>query len=112
MKATSEGVEIRNDNWWDVIRVIKTATALPELMFMARELGVPPLVVDSLYLGMGISKELKKINPKTNYALFDSNELLQIVEYTKRADLPSYMKANNFEVGYKILVKGAVPIKR
>lgn len=106
-----EGLKL-NDNWWKMIRVIKTATQLPELVFMAREMGIPPIIVDSLFLGLAISSELKRSNPKKNYALFDSGELLQIVEYSPQANLLEYMKDNEFEMGYTVNKDGSAdPIK-
>ncbi len=112
MIAQSTGNQFGDEGRSKVIKVIASATEVPELLFMAHALGVTTIVADSFFLGMAITREIKKKNPRKNLALFDSAQLFQIVEYAKADDLKAYMKENDFEIGYKVNVRGkGIPIQ-
>lgn len=85
-----------------MIRTLKCATTIPELLFICREFGIEPLLTESLFLGLALARVLDEQYPDKNLAFLDSETLLEVVSYDNEAELQSYMKQREFNCGYKI----------
>lgn len=89
-----------------MIRTIKSASNLSEMLFLCQEYRILPVLTDSLYLGMTLARVLKAQSSATNIALFDSNTLLEIVSYDTDAELLPYLKERQFTCGYRLDSEG------
>ncbi len=85
-----------------MIRTLKCATNMPEMLFLCREHGILPVLTESIFLGMTLARVLYEQHPDKKLALFDSNTLLEVVSYDEEAELLPYMKQKQFELGYMI----------
>ena len=89
-----------------MIKTLKAATNLSELMFICQEHGIVPVIADSLFLGLFLTKVLYEVYPDATLALLDSDTLLEVVEYNDTNELREYAKAKNL-VAYKVNKYGA-----
>lgn len=95
-----------------MIRTLKCATNMPEMLFLCREHGILPVLTESVFLGLTLARALYEQYPDHKLALFDSNTLLEVVSYEDEAELLPYMKQRQFEFGYKVDKDGkGVPIE-
>lgn len=95
-----------------MIRTIKCATTLPELLFICQEYDILPILVESQFLGLALARELYNEHPDKNLAFFDSDTLLEVVSYDEEAELLPYMKQREFNCGFKVEKDGeGVPIQ-
>lgn len=85
-----------------MIKTLKAATNLPELLFICREHDILPILTESVFLGMALTRVLYTQHSDKNLALFDSDALLEIVSYDKEAELIPYMQQRKFDYGYKV----------
>lgn len=85
-----------------MIKTLKCATNLPELLFICQQYDVLPLIIESVFLGLALAKALYEEHPDKKLALLDSDNLLEVVSYDEEAELLSYMKQRQFNSGFKI----------
>lgn len=96
-----------------MIRTLKCATNLPELLFVCQQYGILPLIMESMFLGLTLAKVLYKEYPDKKLAFLDSNTLLEIVSYDEEAELLSYMEQRRFTFGFKVEKNGrGLPIPK
>ncbi|MDD2730941.1 MAG: hypothetical protein PHW33_02330 [Candidatus Portnoybacteria bacterium] len=89
-----------------MIKTLKAATNMPELLFICREHNLMPVLTESVWLGMMLTRVLYEQHPDETLALFDSGTLLEIVSYDDEKELLPYMKLRQFDVGYKVDKEG------
>ena len=81
-----------------MIKTLKAATNLPELIFVCQQYGIRPVFTESLFLGLTLTKVMYNVYPEhENLALLDSNTLLEVVAYDNETELTDYKKKRGFE---------------
>ena len=90
-----------------MIKVLKAATNLPEMLFICQEQDVMPILMESVFLGLRVAETLYNGYPDRKIAMFDGETLLEIVTYDDEKELLPYMTEQKFKVGYKVNQDGS-----
>ena len=90
-----------------MIKTLKAATNLQEMLFVCQEYGIAPILTESVFLGLKVAELLYVEHPDKKIALFDSDTLLEVVSYDDTKELLPYMKLKEFAYGYTVNKDGS-----
>jgi len=94
-----------------MIRTLKCATNISELLFVCQQYGILPILTESVFLGLTLARVLYEEYPDNKLALLDSDTLLEVISYDDETELLLYMKQKQFNYGFKVGKDGeGVPI--
>ena len=85
-----------------MIRTLKCATNLPELLFVCQQYNILPILTESMFLGLALARALYEEHSDKKLAFLDSDTLLEVISYDDEAELLPYMKQRQFNCGYKV----------
>ena len=85
-----------------MIRTLKCATNLPELLFVCQQYNILPILIESMFLGLALAGALYEEHPDKKLAFLDSDTLLEVISYDDEAELLPYMEQKQFSSGFKV----------